>query len=91
MPQRALVNWTRTEERRGMDVPAIAYGQDGTRKAVVLSDLSYEGCRLSTPDEFSIGERVTLVIFELGAEIEATIRWAAPGKLGVRFSDHAAT
>jgi hypothetical protein len=70
-----------------MEVPAIIYYADGTRTSVVLSELSYAGCRLLASEDFVIGERVTLVAMSLGAEVQAIIRWATPGEVGLRFAD----
>ncbi|MCA1653614.1 MAG: PilZ domain-containing protein [Sphingomicrobium sp.] len=89
MRHRQFIEWTRAEERRHLDVPAIAYREDGSRIGVLMSDLSYEGCRLATDKGFASGERITLVVMELGTEILAEVRWASPGKLGARFLDGA--
>lgn len=68
-----------------MERPAIAYRQDGARIGVVISDLSYDGCRLNTDKLFEVGEKLTLVIMDLGAEVDATVRWSASSQIGVRF------
>ena len=79
--------WARSEERRGVEIPAIAYRANGKRLGVLLSDLSYDGCQVTAPDELRENEQITIVIFDLGAEIPATVRWAKEGKLGVRFGE----
>lgn len=86
MEHRPFREWSRSEARREFDVPAVAYRPDGSRSSVVLSELSYEGCRLAASDRFDIGEELILVVLEFGTEIAATVRWAAPGELGLRFS-----
>lgn len=82
-----FLTWARSEQRRGVEIPAIAYRQDGTRMGVLVSDLSYEGCRLAVNREVWTDKQITLVVFELGAEIDATVCWAAEGKVGLRFGE----
>ena len=90
MEHRPFLEWNRAEKRRGMNVPGVAYRADGNRSTVVVSELSYDGCRLLASDSFTVGECVTLVVMSLGAEINATVRWARQGKVGLRFADGAA-
>ena len=85
MQQRQFIEWARKEQRRQTDLPAIAYRQDGSRLGVVMSDISYEGCQLSAPDEFVVGELVTIVVLKLGAEMVAEVKWTASGKSGALF------
>ena len=51
---------------------------------IIVSDVSYSGCRFSSGDAFKAGEIVELRIIKRGA-IEAEIRWAAEGRAGARF------
>lgn len=83
----SFMRWARSEERRGVEIPTIAYRQDGKRVGVLMSDLSYDGCLLRAHDDIGEDEEITLVIFELGAEVPATVRWAREGKLGIRFGE----
>jgi NOL1/NOP2/fmu family ribosome biogenesis protein len=85
MQQNKAAEWLRAELRRPTERPAIAYREDGSRIGVLISDLSYDGCRLSVSGEFAVGEKLTLVIMELGAELAAMVRWTATGQVGVRF------
>ncbi len=81
-----FLTWARAEERRDVEIPAIAYRRDGKRLGVLISNLSYDGCLIATQDEVAEGDPLTIVIFELGAEIETVVRWTKDGKLGVRFT-----
>lgn len=77
----------RTEKRRGMRVPATLYRENGMKAHGMLADLSYDGCRLFTSAEFSVGEPVTLVVLNFGAEVSAVVRWSQAGELGLSFAD----
>jgi len=81
----AMDNWVERDDRRGVDVPAMAYRADGSSLAVKLGNISYDGCQLEADTIFSIGEKVTLALPRMG-EVKAQIRWAAQdGKAGARF------
>lgn len=82
-----FLNWARSQERRGVEIPAIAYQSDGKRLGVLISDLSYDGCQLSVSESIQPDEKLTIVIFELGAEILATVRWRQGTRHGVRFDE----
>lgn len=81
------MDWARSQERRGVEIPAIAYRSDGKRLGVLISDLSYDGCQLSVSENIQPDEKLTIVIFELGAEILATVRWRQGNRHGVRFDE----
>ena len=51
---------------------------------VVVSDLSYEGCRIQSSEKFKKGESVELRMLRVG-QVQAEIRWTAKGKAGARF------
>ena len=85
MQQRQFIEWARKEKRRQTELPAIAYRQDGSRHGVVMSDISYEGCQLSAPNEFIVGEQITIVVPKTGAEMVAEVKWTASGKSGALF------
>lgn len=85
MPEAKGPAWLRAELRRPVERPAIAYREDDSRIGVLISDLSYDGCRLSADKDIQIGENLTLIVMELGAEVAATVKWAASGQVGVQF------
>jgi len=82
-----FLDWARSQERRGVEIPAIAYRSDGKRLGVLISDLSYDGCQLSVSEDIQPDEKLTIVIFELGTEILATVRWRQGNRHGVRFDE----
>jgi hypothetical protein len=51
---------------------------------ILVSDVSYTGCRFTSDDAFEEGETVELRILKRGA-IEVEIRWSADGRAGARF------
>jgi hypothetical protein len=51
---------------------------------IIVSDVSYTGCRFRSEDKFKKGEVVELRIIKRGAS-EAEICWARDGSAGARF------
>lgn len=72
------------ELRREVRFKGFAWRPDGSNADVLVSDLSYQGCRIECPWPFEIGERFELVVSRLG-RVPAEVRWSAPGMAGVRF------
>ena len=52
---------------------------------VLVTDLTEQGCRISTEETLLIGEQIRLEIPRLGY-LNAQIRWAFDGEAGARFS-----
>ena len=75
----------RRERRRSVDLVGLAFRGDGSRSVVSISDISFEGCRL-TGGEFEMKEGIRLVIPERG-EMGARVRWASKGKSGALFTN----
>jgi hypothetical protein len=75
----------RRERRRSVDLVGLAFRGDGSRSVVSISDISFEGCRLSG-GEFEMKEGIRLVIPERG-EMGARVRWASKGKSGALFTN----
>ena len=67
MEQRSFQEWARKQERRDVELPAIAYRCNGERLGILLTDLTYEGCKLLTNQEMEVGERITVLLMDLGA------------------------
>jgi hypothetical protein len=82
---RLTMGWAFTDAGSGAERPAIACCENGIRTRVLLSNLSFDGCRLKARSGFEVGERLTLLIMELGAELPGTVKWVAGGQVGVRF------
>lgn len=82
--QQRRPGWPERRDRRQVYVTAVAYLPDGTPIAVRLTDISYEGCQVETDAMLPIGEKLKLALPRLG-DISAQVRWALPGKAGMRF------
>lgn len=61
----------------------IALG-DGRQIAVELTDLSAEGCKVTTAETLAIGTSVTLEVDGFD-DASASVRWALNGIAGLRF------
>jgi hypothetical protein len=57
---------------------------DGSRARVLVSDMSYEGCRFLAEQAFEQGECVTFTMPQMGS-IEAQVRWVSGDCVGLRF------
>ena len=57
---------------------------DGGKVAVVVTDISREGCRLETDGSLKIGEHIQLEVPKYGT-IPAQIRWAMGHEAGAVF------
>ena len=80
-----LQNLVKRDERYEVELPAIAYRDDGTSLGVTLRNMSYNGCMLLADAALAIGEKVILAIPGMG-EIRAQVRWASDDcKAGARF------
>lgn len=82
--QHRIAGWIKRNERRDVDVPALAYLTDGSSIEVRLTNISYEGCQIEAEATLPIGERLKLALPRLG-EISMQVRWALDGKAGARF------
>ena len=77
--------WVKRNDRRDVDVEAVAYFADGRHRRVRLSNISYDGCQLVADEPPAIGARITLALPHMG-EVKAQIRWRSlDGRCGARF------
>ena len=74
----------RQETRRPVDMRAFAVPQGGAVAEGLISDLSYDGCRLECSPMPGEGEQLELRVMRLGV-IQAEVRWARGGRAGCRF------
>ena len=81
---RETIDWVPRGLRQHARLTARAQMPDGTRRTVVVTEMSYEGCRLSSNRPFVKGESVKLSLPGRG-EIVAQIRWFRDGIAGARF------
>ena len=77
-------DWLPRVRRQPARLTARALMPDGTKYTVVVTDLSYEGCKISSNRPFSKGQTVTLSVPGRG-EIVAHIRWIKDGWAGAKF------
>lgn len=84
MPQEVLNSWVKRGQRRDVELPAILYREGDSKIAVVVSNISYDGCRIRSGQVLQPGECFTLVLPKLG-EIGAQVQWSSPQDAGARF------
>jgi PilZ domain len=71
--------------RRNVALDVVARREDGSCLAVVITDISKDGCQLRSSSEFEVGE--TLVVkHEVLGELPGQVRWVGAGRLGLKFS-----
>ena len=71
-------------DRREVQIPAVAIRADGSRVQGSITDLSAEGCRLSSDETLPIGEHVLLEI-PYRDQQRAQVRWSLMGEAGLAF------
>jgi PilZ domain len=81
---KVMRDWLERPPRRTARLDAEVLWPDGSSVAVVVSNVSYQGCRLSSNHEFVRGETVRLRLPNRGM-IHAQIRWIRNGVVGARF------
>jgi hypothetical protein len=79
-----LHGWVGRKDRNTVEIDATVYRVDGSKRPVVLTDFTDEGCRIEAEDEFLIGERLQIAIPRMG-QVKAQIRWALQGSAGAQF------
>ena len=84
MYTRTKDDWLPRSDRRDVELRAFALGRKRAVAEVVLSDLSYEGCRIRSTEKFKKGERLELRVMRLGV-VQVEVRWCANGRAGARF------
>lgn len=76
--------WTGRKDRQPVAVDAVVRRADGTSTAVKLSNVSDDGCRMETDEEFRIGELFDIAIPRFG-QVRAQVRWSIAGSAGAKF------
>jgi hypothetical protein len=77
-------DWIARGSRKPARLTARARMPDGTKHTVVVTELSYEGCKLSSNRPFVKGQSIILSVPGRG-EIVAQIRWIRDGWAGAKF------
>ncbi len=81
----AFDDLVKRDVRYDVDLPGLAFREDGSTLCVTLRNMSYNGCMLAADVALAIGEIVRLAIPRMG-EIRAQVRWSSDeGKAGARF------
>jgi hypothetical protein len=84
MMERDSTDWIQRGRRQSARLTARAQMPDGTKHTVVMTEMSYEGCKLSSNRPFTKGQSVVLSVPGRG-EVVAQIRWIKDGIAGARF------
>lgn len=77
-------DWLPRGRRQSARLTARALMPDGTKHTVVVTEMSYEGCKLSSNRPFMKGQSVVLSVPGRG-DIVAQIRWIKDGCAGAKF------
>ena len=77
-------DWLPRGRRQAARLTARALMPDGTKHTVVVTEMSYEGCKLSSNRPLAKGQSIMLSIPGRG-EILAQIRWIRDGWAGAKF------
>ena len=81
----ALKTWVDRQQRRDVNVAALAFRSDGSSLAVKLRNISYDGCLLAAETMLSVDEKIIVALPGMG-EVKAQVRWSsAYGTAGARF------
>jgi hypothetical protein len=82
--QREAIDWVSRGPRRSARLTGSAQWADGREATVLVTNLSYLGCRIFTDRDLVKGETVRLTLPGLG-EMHAQVRWIRDGSAGVKF------
>jgi hypothetical protein len=82
--QREGIDWVRRGPRKPARLTASAQWADGKKAPVLVTNLSYLGCRIFTDRDLAKGETLHLTLPGLG-EVHAQVRWIRDASAGVKF------
>ena len=77
-------DWLDRPATRNVSRTGTACLGDGTTLHVLVSDLSYRGCKLLCGKRLKVGDPVTLTVPGLGS-LDAQAKWTAGDKAGISF------
>lgn len=69
------------------EIVAMAFRDDGSAERILISDLTFDGCRFECAARFAVGERLRLHIRGQGW-IDAHVRLPSDGLVEVVFTTH---
>lgn len=79
--------WIERESRSPRWVEAILLSNDGKELPVIITNISYNGCRIRAGAKLPVGQKVDIEVPRLG-RISMEIRWAERGDAGGRFTPY---
>lgn len=82
--EREQQDWFSRAARRQVSLTGTATRADGNSLRVLVSNLSYEGCKLFCEKPLNMGEVISLTMPGLGT-MSAQVRWTAEEKAGLSF------
>lgn len=75
---------TEREDRRPVKLWATILMEGANSIPVTLLDMTYDGCKVRTPEVLQVGDRLKLSIPNLGI-LKAEVRWYGDDRAGLRF------
>lgn len=75
---------TARDEWFAVKVGATAFRRDGSVAAVTITDISFDGCQMSSENMFEIGEVLRLYLSGQGC-VDAEVHWTLNDRAGARF------
>jgi hypothetical protein len=81
---RRLVDWVKRQERVPVYLAGSVRLNDGKKLAVIITDLSSDGCKVQSRQMLPIGEIVELAV-PGRVSLHASIRWSLAGETGLQY------
>jgi PilZ domain len=82
--EREQQDWIVRSARRNVSLTGAATRADGNSMRILVSDLSYQGCKIYSQNLLDVGEVLKVTVPGFGA-INAQVRWTADEKAGLSF------
>lgn len=73
------------EPRRSVALAGFGVLEDGTIFEISVVDLSYDGCKVETPEHLLPGMELRVSILGLGGALRAAVQWCKSGRAGLLF------
>jgi hypothetical protein len=81
---RRMPGWIARDDRTSVSLSGTAMLPDGRGIPVHVTDISEQGCQVSSDETLRIGDSIKLNTEKFG-EVTATVRWSLFGTAGLRF------
>jgi hypothetical protein len=82
--EREKKDWIWRAFRRAVSLSGTAQRADGSTVRVLVSNISYQGCRLWSEGGFEPGEAITLCVSQM-SRIKGHVRWISGDSVGLKF------